>query len=169
MRDLAIVRSVRGLSRCRSCWSLRGNRIASIGTNSGIAILDLATGIERNILPGQYTARQGFGISPDGRRFSFANGMTGVGIATLDDRTMQSAVRIFLPNGTCNYSSWSPDGKRIVFSWRLDEEKLHQLYLFDVDYGEAPTLVPGQDSGRKNLNPDWSPDGKTIIFVSHVP
>jgi TolB protein len=150
-------------------WSPVGNRIASISPQGGIALLDMATGIERDILPEGFSPRIGFAISPDGRRFSFANGMTGAGIATLDEQTMQAAVRIFLPNGTCNYSSWSPDGKQIVFSWRLDEEKLHQLYLYNVDSSDPPILLPGQDTSRKNLGPDWSPDGKTIVFRSHVP
>lgn len=150
-------------------WIPRSNRIASVNSSGALLILDLETGVEKNVLPGKYFCRAGFGVSPDGHRYSFGNQRSGIGIATLDEEKMQASVRLFVPNGSCNYSSWSPDGKRIVYSWHLDESTPLQLYLYDVDSDKPPVLLPGQDAKRVNGSPDWSPDGKTIVFVSHIP
>jgi Tol biopolymer transport system component len=148
-------------------WSPRGNLIASILDNN-IALFDLATGRERTILSGFHSVRQGFAISPDGLRFCFANTNGGVGLATLDERTMQASVRMFVKSGTCAHASWAPDGKRVVFSWDPDNTSQYQLYLLDADSNDPPTWLPGQNRSRSNVNPDWSPDGKTIVFASQL-
>jgi Tol biopolymer transport system component len=169
-------------------WMAAGNRIASIGTDGGIAIFDLATGMEHDILKGPYSLRPGFDVSPDGRRFSFGDNDGGLALAILDERTMQTSVRTIVKNYPSYHASWAPDGKRIVFSWRPERplEAIFvvyatgairpspdlwrsQIYVWNVDSSEPPTRLPGQDRRRNNVNPDWSPDGKTIIFASQRP
>jgi TolB protein len=150
-------------------WSPRGNRIASIDPHRTIALFDLATGKERTIFRGPYSLWQGFSISPDGLRFCFGDSQGGVGLATLDERSMQATVRWLVKTGECYHSSWSPDGRRVVFSWKPPNRDLYQLHVLTVDADEEPTLLPGQDSSRNNCDPDWSPDGKTIVFSSQAP
>ncbi len=150
-------------------WSPRGNRIASIGPHRTIALFDLATGKERTIFRGPYSLWQGFSISPDGLRFCFGDSQGGIGLATLDERSMQASVRWLVKTGECYHSSWSPDGRRLVFSWKPPNHELYQLHLLNVDADEEPKLLPGQDSSRNNCDPDWSPDGKTIVFSSQAP
>jgi Tol biopolymer transport system component len=149
-------------------WSPRGNRIASIFSGS-IALFDCASGEERVVVTGPFYARQGFGISPDGRHFCFGNQQTGVCVATIDETARRATnVRWPLKTGTCYHASWSPNAKRIVIGWREDNRDNHQLYLLDVETGES-TWLAGQDRERHNTNPDWSPDGKTIVFASQLP
>ena len=50
------------------------------------------------------------------------------------------------------HSSWSPDGKKIVFGASGD------LYVVPFDGGNPERLTTGGQ-------PSWSPDGKTILFV----
>jgi TolB protein len=148
-------------------WSPRGNRIASIGTQGTIALFDCATGAERTIFSGPtFFLRQGFGVSPDGLRFCFPGASGGVGLATLDERTMRASVRWLVETDQCYHASWAPDNQRVVVALAPTEKGGDQLYIIDVDYGEAPVWLPGQDRARTNTNPDWSPDGKTIIFCS---
>jgi Tol biopolymer transport system component len=150
-------------------WSPTGNRIASIGPSRTIALFDLTTGQERAIFSGPYSLWQGFSISPEGRQFSFGDSTGGVGLATLDERTMQAGVRWLVRNGESYNSSWAPDGRRIVFSWKRPDSNVYQLYFIDVQAVHEPTLLRGQDPARHNTDCDWSPDGKTIVFASHSP
>jgi len=65
---------------------------------------------------------------------------------------------------------WSPDGKRILFTSKPpakedDEKKKAQLYVIDVDGGEARQLT---DLETGVEGPRWSPDGKRILFLSNV-
>jgi TolB protein len=148
-------------------WSPRGNRIATIKSN-GIALFDCTTGREETVLSGPYVVYHGFSISPDGKQFCFGNGNEngGIGLATLDERTMRAKLRWITTTGSCWTTSWSPDGKQIVLSYRPSGEKFFQLHVFDLDSGKPPVRLAGQDPERANYDPDWSPDGKTIVFRS---
>jgi Tol biopolymer transport system component len=146
-------------------WSPRGNRIVSI-LNSNLAIYDLATGIERTILPHPESMYWGFGISPDGLRFCFGGYSDGLFLATLDEQTMKATVRTLVPAGTCHYPSFAPDGRRVVFSWNRKDGTPTQLYTMDVDTDTRPRLLAGQHPERGSWGPDWSPDGRTIIYCS---
>jgi Tol biopolymer transport system component len=160
-------------------WLPRGNRIASLGTDGQIYVYDLAAGKERSIFPKRYQSvlqrpgsfhylsEIGFGISPDGSRFSFGS-EDGLFLATLDERTMQTGLTWPIKSGKVRHCSWSPDGKRIAFGYTTGGQSLEQIYIFDLETQSAAPL-PGLDTKRNNSCPDWSPDGETIIFVSQQP
>ena len=62
--------------------------------------------------------------------------------------------------------SWSPDGKRIVFtSWRdglaIDRVPTSEIYVMDADGGNPQNLTNHRHHDR---DPSWSPDGKQIAF-----
>ena len=82
---------------------------------------------------------------------------------------MQASVRWLVKSGMTYHSSWSPDGKRIVFQWKRPKQDIYQLHLINPDDNVPPQLLPCQDPSRHNCDPDWSPDGKTIIFNSQAP
>lgn len=62
-------------------------------------------------------------------------------------------------------SSWSPDGKRVVFVSGgpfYSSECAGHLYVADADLSNVTQLIEGDDFFR---SPSWSPDGRSIVFV----
>ena len=57
--------------------------------------------------------------------------------------------------------SWSPDGKRIVFSSERDGN--YELYVMDANGKNQQRLT---DNDFYDRGPSWSPDGKRIAFIS---
>jgi Tol biopolymer transport system component len=149
-------------------WMPRGNRIVSIDTGRDMLLLDLATGTERRILPGNYASQVGFGIASDGLRICFGDIEDGLNLATLDERKMRATVRSLVKGGIARHCSWSHDDKRVAFGWKPNGQELEQIFVFDFE-ASAATRLPGQDAKRNNACPDWSPEGETIVFVSQQP
>jgi TolB protein len=58
--------------------------------------------------------------------------------------------------------SWSPDGKRIVFSSGRDGNG--ELYVVNADGSGQRPLVTAPSSNE--WSPTWSPDGRTIVFAT---
>jgi hypothetical protein len=58
--------------------------------------------------------------------------------------------------------SWSPDGKRIVFS-SVDKSGSNDLYIWNI---ETKILTRLTNDVYDDRDPAWSPDGKTIMFSS---
>src|SRR5579871_3826051 len=64
--------------------------------------------------------------------------------------------------GTNDQPRWSPDGSKIAFiSNRADHGEM-QLYLLDLNGGEAQAIT---DLRGKVSEPKWAADGKSIAFL----
>ena len=64
--------------------------------------------------------------------------------------------------------SWSPDGKRIVFSSDRDNDREHniEIYVMDADGSNPQRLT---NNLTEDQHPSWSPDGKRIVFRARRP
>lgn len=62
-------------------------------------------------------------------------------------------------------ATWSPDGKRIAFSARREGDEVPQIYILNIEGGEAMRVTTLSTGARSPL---FSPDGKAILFQSSV-
>ncbi|MCG8450833.1 MAG: hypothetical protein MI725_14795 [Pirellulales bacterium] len=147
-------------------WSPVHDRIFLMGRRGSIAVYDLKKGVEQSVLEDSYSPRLGFSISPNGNRICFGDNKGGVYIAQLDETTMLAKAKERVAKGKTTHSSWSPDGKQIVFSWRSTSMEPYQLYLVEADSEDPPKLLPGQNNWLHNTDPAWSPDGKKIVYAA---
>lgn len=104
--------------------------------------------------------------SPDGTRILFVDrtprGTNGIYTVASDGGTP----RQLLPNDTNNETdpSWSPDGKKIVYSTcpALGASSNSDLRILDLSSGQS-ALLPGS---KGLVAPHWSPDGKFISALT---
>ena len=99
--------------------------------------------------------------------YAFVSDRTGMPQIFLADIPSGATVPLTnLPGGACQ-PTWSPDGKRIVFTSpclsRDETFKNSSLYIMDADGTDMTPLIsePGGD-----FDPAFAPDGKRLAFVS---
>jgi WD40 repeat protein len=144
------------------------NRVITVA-GGGFAVFDLTSGEERLVSVGPHIVQHGYDISADGRKICFGSKTSGLCVATFDEDFQHAKVEQLVDEGIGYHASWSPDDKRIVFAWQKHPADTTQIYFYDTESRGEPTLVPGLDLSRSNVNPNWSPDGKTIVFSRAVP
>jgi len=73
--------------------------------------------------------------------------------------------RLTFTKGSESDAAWSPDSRRIAFSARREGDEAAQIYVLDLDGGEA---IRYTDLSTGASAPRWSPDGKRLLFQSTV-
>src|SRR6185312_16822708 len=57
---------------------------------------------------------------------------------------------------------WSPDGRRIAFSARREDDSTAQIYVMNIAEGGEAARVTSVSTGASS--PHWGPDGRAILF-----
>jgi dipeptidyl aminopeptidase/acylaminoacyl peptidase len=73
--------------------------------------------------------------------------------------------RLTTAKGKESNPAWSPDGAQLVFSAKREGDEVSQIYLIDIQGGEARRLTQLALGVRA---PQWSPDGRAILFQAAV-
>ncbi len=150
-------------------WSPKFDRIASLGSSlRAIHLLDLRSGAESVIFSGGPHANLGFSISPSGLHFCFGATEGGVAIASLDEESQEQEVQWLVHHGYTSTTSWSPDGKKVIYQWAKSSRDTAQLYVKDLTSDEPPQRLPWQDPKRSYASADWSPDGQSLVFCGLI-
>ena len=63
-------------------------------------------------------------------------------------------------------AAWSPDGRRLAFTARRDQDTVSQVYVLDLAAGGEAQRVTTIATGAGA--PRWRPDGQAILFTSEV-
>jgi len=144
-------------------WSPDGSQIAyTDGTNAFIE--DLLSGESRALFDkDNEQVFGGFNWSPDGALLAVTSRPTAGAARELrlfNTKKPDEPSRLRLTGGMGGPTSFSPDGKRIVFA----DGSL--LRIAEVAGTKPPTMIPGQTG--KNREPHWSPDGQWIVYSGEV-
>ena len=102
-------------------------------------------------------------VSSDGR-LAFAcrsGGRDALYVYDLDTRRREAS-RTFDGLIALSSPTWSPDGRRVIFS-ALTEDGFSDLFLWDLDRDELGRLTRDRFLDE---DPDWSPDGRWVVFSS---
>lgn len=101
-------------------------------------------------------------FSPDGRLLAYTVYTHGKDVLEILDVKSRDVVRQFDTDlDQMIGPSWSPDGKKLVFSG--SKSGLTNIYMIDADGRNMHQLTKGWYAG---LMPQWSPDGRKVAFVS---
>ena len=128
--------------------------------------------VMRGRVEGKLIAEIGFGnfhptYSPDGRNIAYVSNKTSdyFGQSALFLRSVKDDTEQMLAAGVSSRLSWSPDGKRLVYSKynppSVQGHLYYDLYVYDVESKRESRLT----RGLRAYNPSWSPDGSAIAFV----
>ena len=97
-----------------------------------------------------------------GQRFALGGLVKGLAALVVIDAKKGSKLEVPFPNlGEIDTPSFSPDGKKVVFS--ALSGGFSDLFIYDLD---TKALRHVTEDAFADLQPTWSPDGRQIAFVT---
>src|SRR6266404_4271706 len=138
-----------------------GERRIAFERSDAIYVANLDGTAEKEVADGIFPA-----ISPDGTRVAFntveKSGTTYARhIAVVEIEAGKTTVFKDVPSDNSYYSTWSPNGKRILFTLRVNE--LWDLGLINPDGTEFRVLKKGQRDKVTLYSPCWGRDNQSIF------
>ncbi len=139
-----------------------GERHIAFERDNSVYIANLDGSGERKIADGIFPA-----ISPDGTRVAFntvekTSDTTYVRhIAVTDVISGKTTVFKDIPSDNSYYATWSPDGKRILFTLRQNEA--WDFGLINADGTEFRILKKGAQNEVTRYSPIWARDGQSVF------
>ena len=129
--------------------------------SDAVYVANLDGTAEKKIADGIFPA-----ISPDGTRVAFntvekTNTTYTRHIAVVEIETDKPTVFKDVPSDNSYYPTWSPDGKRILFTLRVNE--LWDLGLINPDGTEFRVLKKGEPDKVTLCSPCWGRDNQSIF------
>jgi DNA-binding winged helix-turn-helix (wHTH) protein/Tol biopolymer transport system component len=101
-------------------------------------------------------------FSKDGQWVSYRNETDGSLWRSRTDGTEK--LQLTFPPMVAYHSTWSPDGKAIIFGGRFPGQP-GRLYRVPWDGGKPEVLT---DPNGTDIEPSWSPDGRSVVFVRRI-
>jgi TolB protein len=138
-----------------------GERRIAFERSDAVYVANLDGTAEKKIADGIFPA-----ISPDGTAVAFntveKNETTYVRhIAAVEISTGKTTVFKDVPSDNSYYPTWSPDGKRILFTLRQNE--VWDLGLINSDGTDFRVLKKGDPTEVTRYSPIWARDGHSIF------
>ena len=138
-----------------------GERRIAFERSDAVYVANLDGTAEKQIADGIFPA-----ISPDGTRVAFntveKSDTTYVRhIAVTDIATGKTTVFKDVPSDNSYYPTWSPDGKRILFTLRQNE--VWDLGLINPDGTDFRVLKKGAPNEVTRYSPVWARDGQSVF------
>jgi TolB protein len=146
-------------------WSPNGDRIAYVSDRGrpGLWLID-PDGTNRRWVAAAIPAER-VAWSPDATRIVYAalvGNQREIFVVNADGSRKRRLTR---SPGTEGQPSWSPDGRRILFT-RTGPPGIPTVYVMNADGSGKRRLT---DSRGSSFDPAWSPDGAHIVFTRESP
>jgi Tol biopolymer transport system component len=107
-------------------------------------------------------------ISPDGKKIAYVRrSEKGIGEIFIYDITTQIERPALIDTFHKGSPSWSPDGKKLVYTTTTNAEKgprFANIDLWVVDLFTRKSKQITETSGFKNYNPVWATEGNKIVY-----
>jgi hypothetical protein len=116
---------------------------------------------------GEVGAYYDLSLSRDGQRIAYAKSVEGGTAKGLWVHELATGATSRVPvDGEPDDPVWSPDGRRLAFSWKVRGADHEDVYVVDLARPDQPRRI-APAGARWPL--DWSPDGRLVLYAEVSP